>query len=668
MPIAQNPITGEMLELVGDQWMPLGVDKETGAPAGVRAVVGPEHRGPDDRLATLRKFYPDAQMFGDGNFVFTENGKARLYNPSGIDVGDLAEYGRIIPEMLGGAAGGVLGAMASTPTGMTSAPVMVPVGVGLGAETAGQAYDAALENLIGRVDTRGAGRRAVDAATGVTANAAGQKVVPTIAEGAKKLVGAARNRLAGEAPEVVMRSFQRANIPIEGAGSYINASRPVQGLQNALTMLPTSARTMGDAIDTTLQAMGRYADDVAHMAGTPGTLQQTGEIVKEGAKSAGKRLSNRMDTLQRRVWDAVGKDTMVPIQNVRSLVETLQGELSRAPESLSYLKPAIAEGKKLIADAGEAGSVPFDVLRKFRTHVGKLTERPDISGYVGGASGQVNRLYGALSDDLNAAADAAGGGARQSLDLFNRYARIQLSGNKPFLDKIDAKFPEEIIGNLISGGKRGATQIRQLRNNLLPNEWDDVAATVIHRMGQATPGAQTAAGDAFSPATFLTNWNRMSQEARQALFGGKRYAELRPALDRLARISASAKDAAKMANASGTGQTNFYMNIAQGSLPVMGYAAGGVEGAAVGMAASYGGPYGLAKLMTNPKFVRWLSRGMQIEPTNYGSMAAHLGRLSLVAKTEGDIKGEIRQFLESMRAVLPQPPADANDQESPRTE
>lgn len=100
-------------------------------------------------LATLRKFYPDAQMFGDGNFIFTENGKRKLYNPNGIDVGDLAEYGRIIPEMIGGAAGGIAGMAASTPTGMTSAPVMVPVGVGLGAETAGQAYDTALEQLFG---------------------------------------------------------------------------------------------------------------------------------------------------------------------------------------------------------------------------------------------------------------------------------------------------------------------------------------------------------------------------------------------------------------------------------------------------------------------------------------------------------------------------------------
>lgn len=607
-------------------------------------------------------------MFGDGNFIFTENGKRKLYNPNGIDVGDLAEYGRIIPEMIGGAAGGIAGMAASTPTGMTSAPVMVPVGVGLGAETAGQAYDTALEQLFGRVDTRGAGRRAVDSATGVTLNAAGQKAAPAIERGVSNLIGAARNRLAGEAPETMLRAYGKAEIPIEGAGAYINASRPVQGLQNALTMLPTSARTMGDAIDVTLQAMTRYADDVAHMAGTPGTLQQTGEVIKEGAKNAGRRLSQRLDLLQNRVWNAVGKATPVPIENVRDVVTAMKAELARGPETLGYLKPAIREGEKLINDAGEAGVVPFDVLRKFRTHVGKLTERPDISGYVGGESGQINRLYGALSDDLNAAAAGAGNDAARALSLYNRYARIQLSGNKPFLDKVDSQFPEQIVGNLVSSGKRGATAVRQLRNNLKPEEWDDVVATVVHRMGQAAPGAQNAAGDTFSPATFLTNWNRMSPEAKAALFDGRRYKSLRPELDRLARIAASAKDATKMANASGTGQTNFYMNIAQGSLPVMGYAAGGVEGAAVGAAASYGGPYGLARLMTNPSFIKWLARGTRIEPTNYNGMRAHLGRLAVIAQGEPEVRGEIRQFLEAMRAVVPAPQESASAQERPRRE
>ena len=63
------------------------IDKRTGAPAFARAVVGgaPEK----DRLANLKRFFPDAVAYGDDNFVFTDPGTGRptLYNPPGIDFG-----------------------------------------------------------------------------------------------------------------------------------------------------------------------------------------------------------------------------------------------------------------------------------------------------------------------------------------------------------------------------------------------------------------------------------------------------------------------------------------------------------------------------------------------------------------------------------------------------
>lgn len=668
-PVAKNPETGETFRLEGEEWKSIGVDRQTGAPIAVRATVGPSYRNPDDRLATIRKYYPDAEPFENGNFIFTDtNGKKRLFNPEGIDVGDLAEYGRIIPEMIGGAAGGVMGAAASTPTGMTSAPVMVPVGVGLGAEMGGAAYDAVMENMMGRQDTRDLIDRAIDTTAGVTLNAAGQKLVPAAIDAVKGLAGAARNRLAGETPQSLISSYNKAGVPIEGASAFINASRPVQGMANALTNMPTSARIMGEAIDETMSAMNRYADNVARMAGTPGTQQQAGQMIKDGIGKAGKRLQTRLDELQGRVWATVGRDTPVPVDNVQGLVDAMKMEMARAPNSLGYLRPAIKEGEKLLKDAETTGTIPFDVLRKFRTHVGKLTERSDIAGYVGGEAGQVNRLYGALSDDLNEAAKAAGPDAARSLDLYNRYARIQLSGNKPFLEKVDKQFPEQIIGTLMSGGKKGSTVIRQMRNNLLPEEWDDVVATVVQRMGLATPGVQNQAGDLFSPDVFLTNWNRMTPEAKAALFDGRRYKELRLALDRLSRIAASAKDARQMQNFSGTAQANVYMQIAQGGLPVLGYMAGDLQGAAVGAAASYGGPYAMARLMTNPKFVRWLARGYQIEPTNYNGLTAHIGRLAVIAKAEPEIKGEIYQYLAAMREAFPAVQEVSSEKEVPRTE
>ena len=56
------------------------VNRRTGAPPYVREAVGSAPA--QDRLATLRRFYPDAQPEGSDNFVYTDpkSGDRVLYN------------------------------------------------------------------------------------------------------------------------------------------------------------------------------------------------------------------------------------------------------------------------------------------------------------------------------------------------------------------------------------------------------------------------------------------------------------------------------------------------------------------------------------------------------------------------------------------------------------
>ena len=72
------------------------LDKETGAPFEARAFVGLIVK-PEDRLAAVRQMFPDAEAVGGGeNFVFCspETGQPTLFNPSGLDIGDVAGVAR----------------------------------------------------------------------------------------------------------------------------------------------------------------------------------------------------------------------------------------------------------------------------------------------------------------------------------------------------------------------------------------------------------------------------------------------------------------------------------------------------------------------------------------------------------------------------------------------
>ena len=82
----------------------------------------------------------------------------------------------------------------------------------------------------------------------------------------------------------------------------------------------------------------------------------------------------------------------------------------------------------------------------------------------------------------------------------------------------------------------------------------------------------------------MTNWNRISPEAKKVLFGGLRYRDLAPELDNLVRVVSSLKEVEKLTNTSNTASHLIAFTTLQtlgGALT--GFAVGG-EGAASGIA------------------------------------------------------------------------------------
>lgn len=100
------------------------IDKRSGAPAFARAVVGGASE--KDKLANVKRFFPDAQPHGDDNFVFTDPGTGRptLFNPPGLDVGDIAGVAREGAQVVGAGLGAAFGAAGGFVVG---APTADPV-------------------------------------------------------------------------------------------------------------------------------------------------------------------------------------------------------------------------------------------------------------------------------------------------------------------------------------------------------------------------------------------------------------------------------------------------------------------------------------------------------------------------------------------------------------
>ena len=251
---------------------------------------------------------------------------------------------------------------------------------------------------------------------------------------------------------------------------------------------------------------------------------------------------------------------------------------------------------------------------------------------------QLKRLYGAISEDMKTAAQNSG--ALNDFNRANNYWKSGVNRIDDFLEPLAKKAAPEDIFIAATKGREGATTIRAVMKGLQPTEKETVAAAVLKRMGKATPGNQNELSDVFSTETFLTNWARMSPESRSALFSGsKKLEQYGKNIDQIAKTARIIREGSKaLANPSGTASQS--ANIGAGML-----AAGGIiDPKFLAVAATaFVSNNALARLMTSPKFVRFLAESTRI-PTK---------RLpGLITRLDANIQNEPLQTQKDVQEYL----------------
>lgn len=607
------------------------------APLTTRALVGAAP-SPQDKLATLRKMYPDAQPIGDDNFAFTDPATKKFMqlNPSGLDWGDVAEHGRSIAQFVGSIPGGALGAGAG--------PLGAVAGGAMGAEAAGQMYDLAMRNL-GTQDTRSPGEKVISAGTEIGGMMAAEGALKAAGTAVKGVFGKTMGK-GGEAARARLADFNVAGVrPTAGA---VTGNRMTQAAENIAAKTAGGANIMQNAARGALDDLA-VAAQTAAPAGAR-TMSEGGEALQRGAQGFVDRFNARMATAFDSVRARMPPDTFVPAMNTAGVSQDLAGTMAGMPATAQKLTPGLF--RSIADDLGvqvpkDISAVPFSTLSRLRTEVGRrlgdATLHDDIT------KGDLKRLYGALTDDLRAAMpdDAA----RAAFDKANTAYKVGITYIEGTLNKLvkEGVTPEAAYNMALAQGKTGGTRLWDIRRGMKPDEWDVFSSAVISRLGQPKGGIDAP----FSVSSFIANYqNGLSPEAKAALFtGGKNKAELKTALDRLARVASSMKSVEATANPSGTAPMLAYMQLASGA--TLSAATTLTQGLGSGLAtaaATIGAPvassYALAKAFTSPKIINWL-----VTPVAPNGVAAHIGRLSAIAASDAGLYAPVRAILAEMTGV-----------------
>ncbi|MGN2244944.1 hypothetical protein ACFWZU_15725 [Frateuria sp. GZRR33] len=295
--------------------------------------------------------------------------------------------------------------------------------------------------------------------------------------------------------------------------------------------------------------------------------------------------------------------------------------LGMKPKAAPEAAPVTADDEiaDLLAQMAD-GKLPYEAVKKLRTLVGNELENVSIVSDV--PRSKWKALYGALSQDMKNAADEAGPAAQKAFGRANAYYQAgssRIDALSTVLDKSGG--PEAIYNAATSGTRDGATTLRTVMQSLKPDEQKVLASTMIRRLGKATAGQQNATGDEFSMSTFLTNWNKLSPQAKSTLFD--RFGSgFRSDMDAVARMAANVRQGSKVfANPSGSASTGAQLGTVGGF--VMAALSGNV-GTASAIAGAAGGANLLARALTSPAAVKFLARTSRVPLQGLVPMLASL--------------------------------------------
>jgi hypothetical protein len=645
------------------------IEMTTGAPLGVRAAVGSSTTS-EDKLATLKKFFPDAQPYDKDNFIYTDpkTGRPTLMNEKnpvlfGVPLPTMGDIAGAMPEISEFVGAGT-GAALMFPTG----PAGMVAGAGTGGAAFKKLYEMGMQYGGPSVETRGGAEQATGVTKDILLNAIGQRGGQLAEKYLPQLLTPIQQKLMG-LRQGIPQAASRLGIKLPAG--VATQSPAVQRLEAGLAQTPGGAQVIAPKYELMQEQMGtasrNIAEDISRASKTPTPQIFTekgglGKFLQEGSQAAGKRFEERREQIDDIVANAVGSQNRFPATNTAQLVAQLQAEIAKSPQTLGPIyQPVIDRAMRVVSDAQSGfGGVPFAALRKERTSIGKDLARPDISGLSD--TSNFARLYDALRKDVVAAANQSGDIASRAIKLHDRYVRFNREVNLPALQKIvDQNLDVNAVNFAMAGTKDGMGRLQLLMRNFRPEERDTLAASVWQQLGNAKAGMKEgvdvgADSYEFNANTFLTNWNNLSDSAKRVLFSGERYRNIIPSINDLVKVTTGAREAGKAVNTSNTAGAQMVTSALLGAGGLVGGGVGGdMTQALVGGLSALSGlvltSNTAAKLLESPRFIRWVSDTSKLVANNPNTLTTQIAKLSAIATAEPGMSDAIEAYYKQIKPI-----------------
>jgi hypothetical protein len=317
-----------------------------------------------------------------------------------------------------------------------------------------------------------------------------------------------------------------AHIGVEPTAAMTSARKWLQTLEHRVGALPGGG-IVGAAHEKVNQGLEAFFSQIKSGLGHVADTNELGGKIETALKGYVDNIKNESELAYDQVMKKLGREKMTNTRRFTRKVQELYGVNPRDGMEKIATTPVV----RRYMDALEAaGITPQDT--GYGNVVMNIKEARDVlkilDDYIGTGesatqdAAAAKQMATALREDINGTFLAHGLG-QQWRAVQDRYAAemgIIDQANQVFRGaKGGDQYYTRLFGNPANAFKpMGKDTITALKAVMPDDVMNSIRAEVVHRMGLESAGAAATEGRTFSPANYLTNWNKLDQPAKDALF------------------------------------------------------------------------------------------------------------------------------------------------------
>jgi hypothetical protein len=274
--------------------------------------------------------------------------------------------------------------------------------------------------------------------------------------------------------------------------------------------------------------------------------------------------------------DYIGPTSEAKVSDLYNKVEskidpTVTTPLSHTADEVSKIAARRAEARlpgngravdHVIDAVQDPRGLTYNGIKTLRTSVREMLKDPGrLPSEISPA--ELKSIYKGLSFDLREAVNRSGGPeAQAAFQRANRYSGLVAERRKALDSLLGRNKSNETIAATIqrlagTGANANIKLLRAARRSVSGDEWNDIVSSTISKLGIGPKGEE------FSPARFLTDYGKLSPQAKDVLFSSTgltssnalgKMQTLRQSLDDIATLSKRIEKLQKFGNPSGSAQ------------------------------------------------------------------------------------------------------------------